>query len=292
MRAMWSGAVSFGLVNIPIRLYSATEEHNLDFHLLHKKDMSPIRYVKVCRDEGEEVSQTDIVKGYEFERGRFIVIEDEDFKRASPKKTKTIEIMGFVAVDEIDAIYFEKPYYLEPDRGADKAYMLIREALQKSAKVGIAKYVIRNREQLGVIKPMGDILVLAQMRFASEIRDSKELRVPDIDINEREMDMAIALIEQLTETFDPEKYHDTYSDELLRVIHDKVEGKEPEPGEPEPEVSSKAPDLVALLRASLQQPKQETAETKSEPRKPAAKKSRSSTKSKAERVEEREKIPA
>src|ERR1039458_710345 len=129
---MWSGAVSFGLVNIPIRLYSATEEHKLDFHMLHKTDMSPIRYVKVCKEEGEEVAQKDIVKGYEFERGRYIVMEDEDFERASPRKTKTIDILDFVGVDEIDSIYFEKPYYLEPDRGADKAYTLLRDALERS----------------------------------------------------------------------------------------------------------------------------------------------------------------
>lgn len=255
MRAMWSGAVSFGLVNIPIRLYSATEEHTLDFHLLHKKDLSPIRYVKVCKEEGDEVPQADIVKGYEYDRGRYLVMSDEDFERASPRKTKTVDIIDFVCVDEIDSIYFEKPYYLEPDRGADKPYSLLRDALVKSKKVGIAKYVIRNREQLGVIKPMGDILVLDQMRFPGEIRQPEGLRVPEVDVQEREMDMAMALIDQLTESFQPEKYHDTYSDELLRVIHEKLEGKEPEPGEPEPVITGQVPDLVALLKASLEQPK-------------------------------------
>jgi DNA end-binding protein Ku len=253
MRAMWSGAVSFGLVNIPIRLYSATEEHKLDFHLLHQKDMSPIRYVKVCRDEGEEVQQSEIVKGYEFERGRYIVVTDEDFERASPRKTKTIDIMDFVAVDEIDTIYFEKPYYLEPDRGADKAYSLLRQALEKSRKVGIAKYVIRNREQLGVIKPMGELLVLDQMRFAGEIRQPDGLAVPDVEVQERELDMALALIDQLTASFVADKYRDTYSDELLRVIRERIEGKEPEEGEPAPEITSQVPDLVALLKASLEQ---------------------------------------
>ncbi|HEV3312402.1 MAG TPA: Ku protein, partial [Chloroflexota bacterium] len=251
MRAMWSGAVSFGLVNIPIRLYSATEEHTLDFHMLHKTDMSPIRYVKVCKEEGEEVTQSDIVKGYEYERGRYVVISDEDFQRASPRKTKTIDIMDFVAVDEIDTIYFEKPYYLEADRGADKAYTLLRDALSKSKKVGIAKYVIRNREQLGVIKPMGEILVLDQMRFAGEIRQTDGLKVPDVSVEKREMDMAMALIDSLTESFQPEKYKDTYSDELLRVINERIEGREPEEGEPAPVLSSQVPDLVALLKASL-----------------------------------------
>lgn len=266
MRAMWSGAVSFGLVNIPIRLYSATEEHTLDFHMLHKTDLSPIGYVKVCKEEGEEVPQTDIVKGYQYERGRYIVVTDEDFERASPRKTKTIEIMDFVIVDEIDSIYFEKPYYLEPDKGADKAYTLLREALEKSNKVGVARYVIRNREQLGVIKPMGEILVLDQIRFASELRQTGGLRVPSVDVQERELDMAVALIEQLTEEFAPDKYHDTYQDELLRVIHERVEGKEPEPGEPAPVISPQVPDLVALLKASLEGSKERPKAARAKPR--------------------------
>jgi DNA end-binding protein Ku len=270
---MWSGAVSFGLVNIPIRLYSATEEHKLDLHMLHKADMSPISYVKVCKEEGKEVQQSDIVKGYEYERGRYIVITDEDFERASPRKTKTIDIMDFVEAAEIDAIYYEKPYYLEPDKGADKAYVLLRQALQKTSKVGIARYVIRNRESLGVVRPMGDLLVLEQMRFAGEIRKPEGLRTPDVDVQDREMDMAMALIEQLTDSFQPEKYHDTYSDELLRVINERVEGKEPEEGEPAPVITSQVPDLVALLKASLEQPRQADSKesgTKSRERKKVA----------------------
>jgi len=270
MRAMWSGAVSFGLVNIPIRLYSATEDHKLDFHMLHKTDLSPIRYVKVCKEEGEEVQMADIVKGYEYERGQYVVITDEDFERASPRKTKTIDIMDFVDVGEIDAIYFEKPYYLEPDRGADKPYALLRDALAKSNKVGIARYVIRNREQIGVVKPMGDILVLDQMRFAAEIRQPEGLSVPDVEIQDREMDMALALIDQLTDAFEPEKYHDTYSDELMRVINERIEGKEPEPGEPAPVLTGQVPDLVALLKASLEQPKEKAKAAGAEKRKKVA----------------------
>ncbi|HZT97336.1 MAG TPA: Ku protein [Chloroflexota bacterium] len=262
MRAMWSGAVSFGLVNIPVRLYSATEEHALDFHLLHKEDLSPVGYVKVCKEEGKEVKQSDIVKGYEYERGRYVVIEDEDFERASPRKTKTIDIVDFVCVDEIDSIYFEKPYYLEADRGADKAYSLLREALEKSKKVGVAKYVLRNREQLGVVKPMGDILVLDQIRFSQSIRKPEGLKVPEVKVEGRELDMAITLIDQLTEPFEPDHYHDTYSEEMLRVIHAKIAGKEPEPGEPAPAIPE-VTDLVALLKASLdQQPKKAKREEK------------------------------
>lgn len=269
MRPIWSGAISFGLVNIPIRLYSASEEHRLSFHMLHKTDMSPIGYVKVCKEEGEEVSQADIVKGYEFERGRYVIISDEDLERASPKKTKTIDISDFVLVDEIDSIYFEKPYYLEPDKGADKAYSLLRDALAKSGKVGIAKFVLRNKESLVVIKPMDDLLVIDQMRFSDEIRKPEGLKKPEVEVQEREMDMAVALIDQLTDTFQPEKYRDTYTDEMLRVINEKVAGKEPEPGEPEPEITSEVPDLVALLKASLGKPKQaeehEEADQKSKP---------------------------
>ncbi len=264
MRAMWSGAVSFGLVNIPVRLYSATEDHQLDFHMLHKADLSPIGYVKVCKEDGEEVKQSDIVKGYEYERGRYIVIDDEDFERASPRKTKTVDIIDFVCVDEIDSIYFEKPYYLEPDRGADKAYSLLREALEKSRKVGVAKYVIRNREQLGVVKPHGDLLVLDQIRFSQNVRKPEGLKVPDVEVQDRELSMALALIDQLTEPFKPEQYHDTYSDELLRVIHAKIAGKEPEAGEPAPEIPE-VTDLVALLKASLEsQPKKASEKPKRE----------------------------
>lgn len=254
MRPMWSGAVSFGLVNIPVRLYSATEEHKLDFNFLHKTDLSPIRYVKVCKEEGTEVTQADIVRGYEFERGRYIVMDDEDFRRASPRKTKTIDIVDFVSVDEIDSVYFEKPYYLEADKGADKAYTLLREALDQSRKVGIAKFVLRNREQLAIVKPYGDILVLDQLRFASEVRQTEGLKIPEVKVEQRELDMALTLIDQLTDTFKPEQYHDTYSDELLRVIHEKIEGKAPEAVEAE-EAPAQVPDLMALLKASLEQRK-------------------------------------
>ena len=233
--------------------------------MLHKTDLSPIRYVKVCKEEGEE-EMSEIVKGYEYERGQYIVISDEDFERASPKKTKSIEIMDFVAVEEIDSIYFEKPYYLEPDKGADKAYSLLRCALEKSGKVGIAKYVIRNREAIGVVKPMGDILVLDQLRFSGEIRQTDGLRVPDVEIQERELNMALALIEQLTDEFEPDRYKDTYSDELMRVINERVEGKEPEAGEPAPIISKEVPDLVALLKASLEKPKAATKPSRSKSR--------------------------
>lgn len=274
MRPIWSGAISFGLVNIPIRLYSATEDHRLSFHMLHKTDMSPIGYVKVCKEEGEEVSQADIVKGYEFERGRYVIISDEDLERASPRKTKTIDISDFVLVGEIDSMYFEKPYYLEPDKGADKAYSLLRDALAKSGKVGVAKFVLRNRESLVVIKPLGGVLVLDQLRFSDEIRQPEGLKTPDVEVQDREMDMAVALIDQLTDSFQPEKYKDTYTDAMLRVIHEKIEGKEPEPGEPEPEISSEVPDLVALLKASLEKPSQQsdTAEHKEKHKEPAKKK--------------------
>jgi DNA end-binding protein Ku len=256
MRAMWSGAVSFGLVNIPIRLYSATEDHGLNFHMLHKKDMSPIRYVRVCKEEGEEVQMSDIVKGYEYERGQYIVVTDEDFEKASPRKTKTIDIIDFVSAEEIDPIYFEKPYYLEADKGGDKAYSLLREALERSNKVGIAKYVLRNREALGLVRPFGKLLVLDQMRFDHEIREPEGLKESSSDVQDREVGMALALIEQLTETFDPKRYRDTYEEELLHLIQQKIEGKEPEEGEPAPTVAP-VTDLVALLKASLDQPKKE-----------------------------------
>jgi DNA end-binding protein Ku len=255
MRSMWSGSLVFGLVNIPVKLYSATEERTPQFDFLHKKDLSPIRYAKVCKNEGEEVPGDEIVKGFEYRKGEYVVMNEEDFERARPRLSRSVEVVEFVQEEEIDSMYYDKPYYLEPDRGADKAYALLRDALLKSGRVGIAKYVIRNRERIGAVRPDGDVLVLNQLRYAAEVRQPEGLKLPASEqTNEREMELAMTLIEHLTEKFDPAAFVDTYSDELRSMIEQKAEGREIAPiGEaPEP---TKVVDLMETLRASLEKAK-------------------------------------
>lgn len=260
MRAMWSGSVTFGLVNIPVRMYSATGgEGKLEFNQLHSKDMSPIRYARICRLEEIEVPYEEIVKGYEYSDGEYVVLEDEDFERANVAKSKSIEIMDFVSESEIDTIYFEKPYYLEPDKGAAKAYALLREALNKTGKVGIARYVIRNREHLAALKPSDDVLVLNQIRYAAELRSAEGLNLPAAEeVPEREMDLALALVNQLTGPFNPEQYSDTYTEELRQVIEEKAAGRVPVPKGKAPE-PTEVTDLMDVLRKSLDQEREKAA---------------------------------
>lgn len=253
MRPVWSGALSFGLVNIPVKLYSAVEAHGLDFHMLHKKDLSPIRYARVCKADGKEIPYEDIVKGYEYQKGDFIVLTDDDFKKANVRETSVIDIQHFVEEKEIDPRYFEKPYYIEPAKGADRAYALLVSALAKSKKVAVAKYVIHKREHLGAVKPEKNMLVLFQMRFEEEIREPEGIRVPDVKAagkENKEVDLALQLIDQLTVPFDPSLYKDTYIEALEDVIEKKVKGKKPA-------VKGKAPepvrvdDIMKVLRESL-----------------------------------------
>lgn len=256
MRAIWNGSIGFGLVNIPVKLYSGAESRGgLDLTMLHSKDNSPIRYIKVCRADGKEVPYEDIVKGYEYRKGDYIVLDEKDFEKANAKKSKTIEIVEFTAETEIDVRYFEKPYYLEPDKGAEKAYALLREALAKSGKIAIAKFVLRNREHLAALKPVGRVLVLDQMRFTSELRQPSELNLPEATATEKEIDMALALIDQLTEPFVPEDFHDTYTEELEKVIEAKAKGKKIVTADSEEPQPTDVKDLMAQLKASLEKQK-------------------------------------
>lgn len=251
MRAIWKGAISFGLANIPIKLYAASEEQKLSMRYLHEKDLAPIRYAKVCRKDGKEIPYENIVRGYEYKKGDYVVLTEEDFERANPKKTKTVDIIDFTDEEEIDARYFKKPYYAEPDKGGEKAYVLLREALRKTGKVGIGKFVMRKKEQLVAVKAIDDVIVLETMHFADELRSPEELDQPDAEVGDKELEMALALVDQLSEEFQPEKYEDTYTEELKEVIEEKVEGKEPEETEEEAEDSESA-DLMAALKASLE----------------------------------------
>ncbi len=259
MRAMWTGALSFGLVNIPVRMYSAAGDGDLKFRYLRKGDLSPIRYLKVARADGKEVPFDQIVRGYEYQKGDFIVLTDEEFKKANVKRTKTINIAEFTDEGEIDLIYAERPYYLEPDKGAAKPYALLREALRRSKKVGVAEFVLRNKEHLGVIKPTGNVIVLEQLRYSDEIRKPVGLDVPDAkQADKRELDMALTLIDQLTEHFDPRDFKDDYRRELRGVIAKKAKGKKVETKGKEPEPTA-VTDLMSTLRKSLERGRKKTA---------------------------------
>lgn len=251
MRSLWKGSISFGLINIPVSLYTATQEKELKFTLLHKKDLSQIRYARMCKKEEKEVPYEDIVKAYE-ENGQYIVISDEDFEKAAPEKTRTIEILTFIDENEIDSIYFERPYYLKAEKQGVKAYTLLLQALKKSGKVAIAKYVFKNHEHIGAIIPYEDVLVLDQMRFHDQIIEASKVESPSAKVEHREIEMAIALIEQLTGKFKPESYHDTYVKELEQIIKKKGKGVKitPKGKEPKP---SKVYDIMTLLKASIEQ---------------------------------------
>lgn len=253
MRPIWTGALSFGLINIPVRVYGGSEEHDLEFDMLHKVDLSPIRYARICKADGKEIPYSEIVKGYEFKKGEYIVIDEDDFKRANPKKTKSIEIRSFTFLDEIQSEYFDKPYLLEPDKGAAKAYSLLREALKKSKKVAIVNYVFRNRERLGVVKASDNALVLNQMRYDSELRKTDNLTIPaEQKSTSKELDVALKLIDQLTEPFQPHKYKDSYVEELRSLIEAKIKGKKPAQKGKAPQYTPNS-DLMKLLKESLRQ---------------------------------------
>lgn len=251
MRAIWSGSLSFGLVNIPVRLYSASRERALSFRLLDKKHHSPISYKKVRRDDNQEVEQKDIVKGYEYEKGEYVILEPEDFKKASPKKTQALEIVQFVDAGDVEAVYFDKPYYLEPDERAAKAYALLRDALKQAGKAAIADYVIKDKEHIGLIEPQGNLLSLIQLRYKDELR-APEIALPKgKEYSEKEMKLALSLIENLAGDFDPEKYKDTYTDELMKVIEAKAKGKRITIGKEEAPQATSTADILKALQKSL-----------------------------------------
>lgn len=253
MRAIWSGLVSFGLINIPVKLYAGSESRGgIELNMVRKSDLSPIGYKKVAKIDEREVSFGEIVKAYEYQPGEYVVVDEHDLEKATAKRTKTIDIQEFTNEAEIDVRYFDRPYYLEPDRGADKPYALLRQALQASRKVAVARFVLRNREHLAAIKPIGDALILNQMRFPSEIRSPAGLKLPDAKAaSPAEIDMATELVEKLTRPFIPEDFHDTYTEQLESVIEAKVKGRQTQ-AEPAPATTT-SKDLMAALKASLEQ---------------------------------------
>lgn len=275
-RAMWKGSLAFGLVNIPIELYSATRDHRPRFRLLHAKDEAPIKYERVCQSEGKPVNWEDLVKGYEYEKGQFVVLTKDDFKTAAVEKTKTIDILDFVDPKEIDERYFETPYYLQPAKGAERSYALLREAIRDSAKIGIAKIILRESQHLAGVEAIGDALVLTMMRFADELADLGEFRFPASNgIRPAELKMAKQLVETLSAKWEPEKYTDEYVENLKRVIQAKLKGRKPKLKERETPQGAEVVDLMARLRASL--------ESKGSGRSAGTRKRASSSRSKATR---------
>lgn len=253
MRSIWNGSINFGLVSIPVKLYSASEERKLDLDMLDSRDHSRIRYKRVNENTGEEVEWKDIVKGFRKEDA-YIVLEDSDFESASQKKSKTIDIEEFIEEGEVNEILFKKPYFLEPQKGGEKSYTLLRDALKKTGKLGVATFVLRQKENLSLIGVYQDVIVLHSIRFADEIRNPAELKIPSVKVSKKETDMALALIKNYTETFKLEKYKDVYNEQLMKIIEQKAKGKkvkiEKFEGAP-----TGAEDLMAKLKASLDQSK-------------------------------------
>jgi DNA end-binding protein Ku len=250
MRAIWTGAIGFGLVNIPVKIYSATESSNLNLDMLDKKDHSRIKYQRVNENTGKEVEWGNIVKGYKIAND-YVILDEKDFEAASAEKTKTINITDFVKESEISSLYYETPYYLEPDKSGTRAYKLLLEALQKTKKVGVATFVMRNKESLAILRPEKNVIVLNKIRFAQEIRSTDELTLPkNTEVKPAELKMAITLIDQLTDKFDISKYKDNYNDELLKIIEAKSKGKKIKAPEMKV-VHSKTKDLMDQLKASL-----------------------------------------
>lgn len=251
MRAIWSGAIGFGLVNIPVKLFSAVQASELNLDMLDKKDHANIKYQRINADSGKQVTWQNIVKGYNL-NGKYVILEDDDFAKASPEKSKIISIEEFVQGKEIDSIFFETPYYLQPDKSGEKAYALLREALEKSGKFGLGTYVLRNREHLCILKPLGNAIVLNTIRFHEEIRDVKELKISSTSkVKPGELKMALSLIDQLTGKFDISKYKDTYTDALMKVIRAKAKGKKT--AVPHMRVvHNTTKDLMSQLKASLE----------------------------------------
>ena len=271
MRSIWTGSISFGLVSVPVRMFTATESKKLRFHFLDRNDLAPIGYDKVRKDTGEHVDADQSVRGFEVGKGRFVELTDEDIDRLDIELTRTIDICDFVSLEEIDPIYFRKAYYLAPQDGAEKPYRLLVRALEETGKVGIAKVVIRNKQHLACLRAWEDVLVLETMYYADEVRRPENLGVDGkVELRKPEVEMAKSLVENLSEPFDPAKYDDTYRKELLELLRAKAQGQPlPEPGgEEEGEVV----DLMAALRESVNRTKRQRSTQARTAKKPAAKK--------------------
>jgi DNA end-binding protein Ku len=250
-RSIWSGTISFGLVSIPVRMVTAVSEHALHFNLLHRKDSSPIGYEKVCKQEDKRVPDDEIIKAYEVAKGKYVEVEDTDFEAARTEGYHAFDISDFVAVDEIDPIYFERSYYLVPQDGGEKVYTLLVRAMEDAGLAAVGTFVMREREHLGCLRIRDGVITLERMYFADEIRPTNELKPERARVNKQELEMAAALIDRFKGSFDPTKYSDTYTDKLLDVIKRKQKGETVTVEEPEAP-QEQAPDLMEALRASIE----------------------------------------
>jgi DNA end-binding protein Ku len=259
-RSIWKGSITFGLVNIPVGLYSAEKrEETVSFHMLDRRNMARLRYKRVNEETGREVPWEETIRGYEIEGGKHVVLSDEDLERASPEKTQTVDILDFVDAEEISPLFFDKPYYLAPEKRGAKSYALLRETLRRTKKVGISKVVIRTKQYLAAVLVQDDAIVLNVLRFAHELRDPKELDLPSgkEGVTERELDMAERLVEGMVSDWEPEKYRDDYYKDLKKLIKERVEAgqleESPEaPPAPKPERGGQVVDLMALLKQSVE----------------------------------------
>jgi len=303
-RALWKGAISFGLVHIPVELHKAVESHDLDLTMLDKRDFSPIGFKRYNKGSGKEVTWDNIVKGYEYSDGEYVVLSDEDLRLANPKATQTIDILAFVDADSVPLTYYETPYYLSPGRGGDKVYALLRETLLKAGRIAIATVVIRTRQHLCALVAAGDSIIMNTLRYATEIRSVEDLKLPgDSGITDKELKMALSLVEDMSEKWNPKAYHDTYREDVLKLVEKKVKAgqthtlTEPTGEAPVPKASNVV-DLVALLKQSLgskgraaaaEEPENDEEEA---PRAPRARRSASSGASKARGKTSTAKAPA
>jgi DNA end-binding protein Ku len=288
-RAIWSGSISFGLLNVPVKLYSAVSKQTVRFRELREGDGSRVKHKRVAESDGKEVPYEKIVKGYEYAPDQYVVLTRDELSELEPQRSRTIEIQDFVDLDDIDPIYFEQPYYLGPDKGAARAYALLVQAMKESRKVAVARFVLRNKEHLAAIRPMEDVLTLTTMRFHDEVTSPKDLdgevfeeekpKKPD----QREIQMAKQLIESLTGDFKPDSYRDEYREELLELLERKAEGKEVVSAPSEEPKPTKAPDLMAALEESLAAVKGEEAKSdgKAKTKAKSSSRSKSSSKSKS-----------
>ncbi len=252
-RPIWKGSIAFGLVSIPVELHTAVRDHRPKFRMLHARDKSPVRYERVCQREGKPVAWEDLVKGYEYEKGRFVVLTKEDMKAAALKKDRAIDIIDFVKADDIDDRYFETPYYLTPQKGSHHAYALLRDALEESGRVGIAKIIIRDAEHLAAVEVIDTALVLTMLRYADELVETSTLDFPRREtVRKAELDMAKMLIENLAAEWDPAKYTDEYRDNLMTLIKARIKGQKPKLPEAEAPPEGKVVDLMERLKKSLE----------------------------------------
>lgn len=249
-RAIWSGSITFGLVNVPVKLQSAVQDDNIDFDMLSKKDMAPIRYARIDSKTGKEVEWNQIVKGFQYAKGKYIVVTDEDFDKARPDVAKAIDIIQFVKEEEIDPVYYEKPYYIVPAKGAEKSYKLLAKGLEETGTVALAEFMLRNRAHLCALKVHQGILLLNQLRYHEEVREVPEVKTKAERITPKEIQLAKKLIDQLTETFNPAKFKDTYVAELKKVIKAKAAGKNVRIAAPR-QLPATVKDLMETLKQSL-----------------------------------------